>query len=69
MAQIKTFPEVIFVTVMEDRDSEWLSANLTKRDALDEGGQKIVGLYKFMEAQDVREGPTVSKKLKNRRTK
>ncbi len=34
MANIKTFPQVIFVTVSEDGDNDYMLAALTKGEAL-----------------------------------
>lgn len=69
MATIKTFPQVIFVTVEEDGSDDWLSANLTKRDSLGDSYNAIVGVYQFVSAEDVSEGPTLAKKRKSRATK
>lgn len=71
MARIKLFPEVIFVRVEADRnddDVQYLVANLTKRDALDGETKAVVGLYKFVEAHEVQEGPTLAKKRRSRAT-
>lgn len=69
MAKISTFPQVIFVTVEEDGDNDWLSAQTTKRGSLGEAGKVIVGTYQFVCAEEVSEGDIVSRRIKTRRTK
>lgn len=67
--EIKTFPELIFVTVEQDGKDEWLSANVTKRGSLGDSGKVIVGVYKFVQAEEVREALPTFRRLKNRRTR
>jgi hypothetical protein len=69
MAQIKTFPQVIFVTVEQEKDDEhWMLASLTKKDALSDNELAIVGMYQFVSAETVRDGQVVATKRKTRKT-
>jgi len=70
MATIKTFPELVFITVGDDQDNDFLMASLTKGDALDsaDGDEAIVGMYKFVQAEKVKANWTTSR-LRNRRTR
>lgn len=66
MPEIKTFPQVIFVTVEEDGQNDWLSANTTKEGALGDSNHVIAGVYQFVSSERVNRGPTVSTKRKTR---
>ena len=67
MAEIKTFPQVIFVTVEEDGGNDYLLASLTKQDALNEP-RRIVGTYQFVRADEVLQGLPISNKRNNKRS-
>ena len=69
MANIKTFPQVIFVTIEEDDDEDYMLATLTKRDALSDNTERIVGMYKFVASELVSEGQVTAKRRKTRATK
>jgi hypothetical protein len=70
MSSIKTFPEFVFVTVGADQGDDYLLASLTKGDALDgaDSDRAIVGMYKFVGAEEVKAQWTASR-LRNRRTR
>ena len=68
MAKIKTFPQVIFVTVEQEKDDDWMLASLTKKAALSDNEISIVGMYQFVSAETVRDGQVVATKRKTRNT-
>ena len=67
MTTIKTFPQVIFVTVEEDQGSDYMLASLTKQEALNEPS-RVVGIYQFVRAEQVRQGDPVATRRKTRKT-
>ena len=68
MASIKTFPEIVFITVEEDDGEDYMLASLTKRDALNQEPAGIVGMYKFVQSEFIREGDVVAVRRKTRKT-
>lgn len=68
MATIKTFPQVIFVTVIEDGGDDYMLAALTKGDALNDEDRAIIGMYQFVAAEEVK-SQWSAKRIRNRRTR
>ena len=69
MAHITQFPQVIYVTVEEDGDNDWLSAQISKEGSLGDSKCAIVGTYQFIAAEEVTPGPIQTTKRKSRFTK
>lgn len=68
MARFKTFPQLIFVKIQQDRDEDYMVADLTKADSLGDEDRIVSGLYQFVRAEELRKAPVLSVKKRNRKT-
>lgn len=67
--KIKTFPQVVFVSVYTERNGEqWLNTSVNKEEALGDERQVRVGIYKLVEIQEVKAAAPLSRKVKSRST-
>lgn len=69
MSEIDTFPQVIFVSVEQpSNDEDFMVVHLNKQEALAQGSPVVVGVYKFVEAQKIENGVTISTRRRTRKT-
>jgi len=68
MPKIKIFPQIVFITIEEDGESDYMLPSLTKQDALNDEPQRVVGMYQFVGSETVRQGNPIVTKRKSRKT-
>lgn len=65
---IKTFPQVVFITVGGSDTNEFLIASLNTTEALGDENSQIVGVYRFVEAHDLVARLPLSTKRRSKKT-
>ena len=66
---IKTFPQVVFITLESaGTPDEYLSVSLNTDEAIGQEQRKIVGVYQFVAAHELTARPPLSTKKRSRKT-
>ena len=70
MNKFASFPDIIFIRVEDDTDgSQYLLPSITKTAALDGLNRVRIGVYKFVETQEIQPSLPLWKRVRTRKTK